>query len=85
MGPATVDFWVSTGRMPAATPLSAQAAAQAAEADQPQADEIAAFVNSLSPAAPCIPTVNLKGANLATGANLFALNCAACHTITGIG
>jgi ubiquinol-cytochrome c reductase cytochrome c subunit len=29
--------------------------------------------------------VNLQGANLAAGATLFALNCAACHTITGDG
>ena len=29
--------------------------------------------------------MNTRTANLATGASLFALNCAACHTITGAG
>ncbi|MGH9096194.1 MAG: c-type cytochrome, partial [Acidimicrobiales bacterium] len=32
-----------------------------------------------------IPVVNVKTANLTQGASLFALNCAACHTITGAG
>jgi ubiquinol-cytochrome c reductase cytochrome c subunit len=85
VGPATVDFWVSTGRMPAATPLSAQAQPKPPKLTNREAEEVAAFITFLSPAAPWIPTVHLKGANLATGANLFALNCAACHTITGMG
>jgi len=46
---------------------------------------VAAYVNSLDPAAPAVPTVNLKGANVSVGADLFQLNCAACHTITGAG
>ena len=85
VGPATVDFWVTTGRMPAATPLQEQADRKPARYNKQQADEIAAFINSLDPAAPYIPRVNLKGANVATGASLFALNCAACHTILGAG
>ncbi|HVX23681.1 MAG TPA: c-type cytochrome [Acidimicrobiales bacterium] len=85
VGPATVDFWVTTGRMPAATPLQVQADRKPARYDKIQADEIAAFINSLTPAAPYIPKVNVKGANVATGADLFALNCAACHTILGAG
>ncbi len=85
LGPATVMFWVTTGRMPAATPLSVQAPQKAPRLTSRQAEEVAAFVNSLAPAAPYIPTVHLKTANLATGASLFALNCAACHTITGAG
>ena len=40
---------------------------------------------ALDPSGPAIPNVNLKGANVAVGASLFALNCAACHTITGTG
>jgi ubiquinol-cytochrome c reductase cytochrome c subunit len=46
---------------------------------------VAAYVNSLDPAAPAVPTVNTKGANVSVGADLFQLNCAACHTITGAG
>jgi ubiquinol-cytochrome c reductase cytochrome c subunit len=50
-----------------------------------QAEAIAAWVNSLSPSYPGIPTPHLKNANVAEGAALFALNCAACHTIEGDG
>ena len=85
VGPATVDFWVTTGRMPAATPLSNQAQSKPPRLSDHQAEEIAAFITSLAPAAPFIPTVHLKHADLAVGATLFALNCAACHTITGMG
>ena len=85
VGPATVNFWVTTGRMPAATPLSTQAQSKPPRLTDRQALEVAAFITSLSPAAPFIPTVHLGHADLATGASLFALNCAACHTITGGG
>jgi ubiquinol-cytochrome c reductase cytochrome c subunit len=85
VGPATVNFWVTTGRMPAATPLSTEALRKPPRLSDQQADEIAAFINSLSPSAPYIPAVNVKGADLAAGSDLFALNCASCHTITGMG
>jgi ubiquinol-cytochrome c reductase cytochrome c subunit len=85
VGPATVDFWVSTGRMPAKGPYGTQAPQKPPLLNSQQALEIAAYVNSLAPATPFIPTVNTGGANLANGADLFALNCAACHTITGAG
>jgi len=85
LGPATVDFWVSTGRMPAATSRDVQAPVKPPRLNAKQSLEVAAWVNSLDPATPYIPHVQLKGANLAIGASLFALNCAACHTITGAG
>ena len=44
VGPATVDFWVSTGRMPAATPLSAQAQPKPPKLTNREADEVAAFI-----------------------------------------
>lgn len=85
VGPATVNFWVTTGRMPAATSFQVQADRKPPVLSVKQANEIAAWINSLTPSAPYIPNVNLKQANLADGATLFALNCAACHTITGAG
>ena len=85
LGPATIDFWVESGRMPAADPRSIQASRRQPRLNHDQALAIAAWVNSLSPAFPSIPTVNLKNANVADGAALFALNCAACHTIEGDG
>ncbi len=85
VGPATVNFWVTTGRMPAATPLQVQAEEKPPRLTDKEANEVAAWINSLTPSAPYIPEVKLKGANLREGATLFALNCAACHTITGAG
>jgi ubiquinol-cytochrome c reductase cytochrome c subunit len=85
LGSATVDFWIESGRMPAANPRSVQASRRAPRLTHQQALAVAAWVNSLSPSYPAIPSVNLKGGSFADGAALFALNCAACHTIEGMG
>jgi ubiquinol-cytochrome c reductase cytochrome c subunit len=86
VGAATVDFWVSTGRMPAADVKAVEA-----ERKQPprfnakQSLEIAAWVNSLAPAVPAVPYPQLRGTDQSAGQDLFSLNCAACHTIEGAG
>jgi ubiquinol-cytochrome c reductase cytochrome c subunit len=85
LGPATIDFWVESGRMPAADPRAVQANRRPPRLNQTQALAIAAWVNSLSPSYPDIPSPNLAAANVSDGAALFALNCAACHTIEGDG
>jgi len=85
VGPATVDFWIESGRMPAADPRAIQANRRVPRLDTKQAHAIAAWVNSLQPSYPDIPTPHLKNANVSDGAALFALNCAACHTIEGDG
>jgi ubiquinol-cytochrome c reductase cytochrome c subunit len=86
LGPATIDFWIETGRMPAADPTSVQAPSRISRLNSRQAVAIAAWINSLAPATPYIPVVhNVTGADHAAGFDLFALNCAACHTITGGG
>jgi ubiquinol-cytochrome c reductase cytochrome c subunit len=85
VGPATVDFWVTTGRMPAENPNAIQAPRKPQKLSDQEALEVAAYVNSLGPARPGIPRVNVQDANVAVGADLFSLNCAACHTITGAG
>jgi ubiquinol-cytochrome c reductase cytochrome c subunit len=88
LGPATVDFWVSTGRMPLAV-ATQQPVQKPARFNRKQTLQIVAFVNSLAPAAPDypsgIPSVNLAAGNLVEGNSLFVLNCAGCHTITGAG
>lgn len=85
LGPATIDFWVESGRMPAADPRAVQANRRTPRLNQTQALAIAAWINSLSPSYPDIPSPNLASANVSDGAALFALNCAACHTIEGDG
>ena len=85
VGAATVDFWVTTGRMPATDIAAVEAERKPPKLTNLQALEVAAYINSLDPSVPAVPTPHLKGANVANGASLFALNCAACHTITGAG
>jgi ubiquinol-cytochrome c reductase cytochrome c subunit len=85
VGAATVDFWVTTGRMPATDVAAVEAERKPPKLTDKEALEVAAYINSLDPSVPAVPTPNLKGANVADGASLFALNCAACHTITGAG
>lgn len=85
VGPATIDFWIESGRMPAANPRAVQALRRPPRLTHTQALAVAAWVNSLDPSYPGIPTAHLKNANVSDGAALFALNCAACHTIEGDG
>ena len=85
LGAGTVDFWVSTGRMPLAN-TSAQAIRKPPRFDRLQTLEIAAWVQSLTPGVGNkVPVVNTNKADLQAGSSLFTLNCAACHTITGAG
>jgi ubiquinol-cytochrome c reductase cytochrome c subunit len=88
LGPATVDFWVSTGRMPLAD-ASKQPVRKPPRFDRLQTLEIAAFVSSLAPTSPDfpsgVPSVTRAEASLTQGNSLFVLNCAGCHTITGAG
>jgi ubiquinol-cytochrome c reductase cytochrome c subunit len=88
LGPSTVDFWVSTGRMPLAV-ATAQPVQKPPRFTRKETLQIVAFVNSLAPTAPDypsgIPTVDLSAGNLTEGNSLFVLNCAGCHTITGAG
>ncbi len=85
VGAATVDFWVSTGRMPATDVKAVEAERKPTRLTPVQALELAAWVNSLDPSVPAVPTPHLSGANQSLGQDLFSLNCAACHTIEGSG
>jgi ubiquinol-cytochrome c reductase cytochrome c subunit len=85
LGSGTVDFWVSTGRMPLAN-SSVQATRKPPRFNRLQTLEIAAWVQSLTPGEGVqVPVVDTRGADLEAGNTLFTLNCAACHTITGAG
>ena len=80
---AAVDFQVSSGRMPP-VPLPVKLT-------QPQIDSLAAYLASLAPAGggpgPAAPDEKyLKGdGDAAVGAELFRINCAACHNVAGAG
>jgi ubiquinol-cytochrome c reductase cytochrome c subunit len=85
VGAATIDFWITTGRMPATDVAAVEAERKPPSLNDKQALEVAAYINSLDPSVPAVPLPNLRGADLAAGASIFSLNCAACHTITGAG
>jgi ubiquinol-cytochrome c reductase cytochrome c subunit len=85
IGPAAIDFWIESGRMPATSTKQTQPIRRPARLNHMQALAIATYITSRWPATPYIPQVNLQGASLSDGAQLFAANCAACHTISGDG
>jgi ubiquinol-cytochrome c reductase cytochrome c subunit len=84
VGAATVDFWVSTGRMPLAYP-GAQAVRKPVLFSRTQQLAIVSYVTSLGAGGPGIPAVNTQAASQSNGNDIFGLNCAGCHVITGTG
>ncbi len=86
VGQAAVDFQVSTGRMPLAVP-EAQAPRKDVLYTQAEIDALAAYVATLGPG-PVNPTeeeLNLEGANIAEGGEIFRTNCTQCHGFAGSG
>ena len=85
-GAASVDFQVSTGRMPMAAP-GAQVARGEPQYTPEQIAAMAAYVASLAPG-PAIPTaeqLDYEDADPAHGGELFRINCAQCHQAAGQG
>ncbi|WP_182111338.1 MULTISPECIES: c-type cytochrome [unclassified Actinotalea] len=86
VGAASVDFQVSTGRMPMQQ-NGPQAPAKPPQFDQEQIQQLAAYVASLGPG-PAIPAkdqVDPAGGDAANGMALFRTNCAMCHGSIGKG
>jgi ubiquinol-cytochrome c reductase cytochrome c subunit len=86
VGSASVDFQVSTGRMPAKQ-LGAQVQAKQNIFSEQQIEDMAAYIQSLG-GGPVIPTSNLYSVNesaVALGGVLFRTDCSACHNFAGQG
>lgn len=85
-GAAAVDFQMSTGRMPAKE-QGAQMDRRPVVFSQHEIYEISSYIASLGggPAIPTAAQANPNGANTGLGQELFAANCAACHSIDGAG
>jgi ubiquinol-cytochrome c reductase cytochrome c subunit len=82
VGAASVDFYLSTGRMPLQSPdATAQRARPAYTSGEIAA--ITGYVASFG-SGPPIPTL-ASSSDLARGAELYEQNCAACHSSTGVG
>lgn len=82
-GAAAADFVLRTGRMPMADP-GHQAERGPVRFSSGEIEALVAFVAALGDG-PGIPEVDIDGADIANGGNIFRLNCAACHIASGSG
>jgi len=84
-GTASLDYWISTGRMPLSSPGAAPSRGTP-KYPRRTIDALVRYVQSIDGGGgPSIPVVNLATANVAAGGELFRLNCAACHSWAGGG
>jgi ubiquinol-cytochrome c reductase cytochrome c subunit len=81
-GAATIDFWLSTGRMPLASP-DQQATSGPPSYDAATIRSIVGYVGSLGVVHEPIPQV--RPGDVAEGQSLFITHCAACHSSSGTG
>lgn len=86
VGAASVDFQVSSGRMPAAG-AGVQVARGVPKFGEADTAAMAAYVASLGqgPAIPDDATTSGEGADIARGGEIFRVNCAMCHNFAGAG
>lgn len=87
-GAASVDFQVSTGRMPLPGPgIQAERAPENVKFSSEQISQLAAYVDSLGagPAVPDSEYIDLAGADIAAGGAAYRTNCAMCHNASGTG
>ena len=83
VGAASAHFYLSTGRMPLDEPRD-QAQRKPPAYTRAQIDQLVAYVASLGPG-PEIPEVHPDAGELPTGYELYANNCAPCHSSAGAG
>lgn len=85
VGAASVDFQVSSGRMPGQA-SGPQLPTKEVQFSDKQISAMAAYVASLAPG-PAIPTDAMVAANgnATRGGELFRTNCAMCHNAAGAG
>ena len=84
VGPANVDFMLSTGRMPLAQP-GLQPQREPPQFTDEQIRSIVAYVGSFSMGGTEIPGVNADSGTLPLGQQAYENNCAACHGSAGSG
>jgi ubiquinol-cytochrome c reductase cytochrome c subunit len=82
-GPAAVDFVLRTGRMPLADPTM-QATRGPTRFSDIEIRALVAYAGAFG-VGPEIPNVDIAAGDLARGARLYQLNCAACHVASGAG
>ena len=82
VGSSSVEFQVSSGRMPAGR-QEAQIKRKSPVYDPTETSQLAAYIASLG-GGPTIPPGKLRG-DIANGGQLFRVNCAACHAFSAKG
>lgn len=82
-GEASADFQLRTGRMPLSNNTD-QTVRKDPAFDDDQIEALVEYVGTFGDGPP-IPEVDLEGASLVAGQELFIENCAACHGATGAG
>jgi ubiquinol-cytochrome c reductase cytochrome c subunit len=82
-GAAGAHFYLTTGRMPAAS-NDERAVRKEPTYSSEQIEALVAYVAALGDGPP-IPQVDPGDADLARGGELYRLNCAACHQAAGAG
>lgn len=85
VGAAAVDFYVTSGRMPAVAGVDEQPKRKPPVYDREETDALIAYITSLGGDGPSIPNVEIDAADLALGGELYRANCASCHNASGIG
>lgn len=83
-GPAAAHFQISTGRMPPPVSERRPERVPPVAFSEPEARAVARYVGRIA-GGPEIPRVDLAGADLPRGAELYLQACAACHGSTGGG
>ena len=83
-GPAALDFYLSTGRMPLSTPDEPPRRGEPAY-DRRQIDALIAYVASLGADGEPIPEVEPERGDIRRGLELFTTYCAGCHQVVAEG
>ena len=82
-GPASTDFYLSTGRMPLASSED-WATRRSPVYDEEEIAALVAYVDTFADGV-AIPSVDPDAGDLAAGNVLYSANCAACHNAAGSG
>lgn len=85
LGEGEIDLWLTAGWMPLRTSENQAAIKPVWFSLRSQINAVIAYIASLRSGGFGIPSIDLSNTNVAQGFDLFSLNCAPCHTITGAG
>jgi ubiquinol-cytochrome c reductase cytochrome c subunit len=84
LGAAAYDFQLSTGRMPLEQPTD-QPIRRRPVLSRGQIDAIIVYLESIAPGGPGIPDVRPDEGDLSEGEEIYRLDCAPCHGVSGNG